>query len=292
MREFQHRVPELIASQEQSTRFAVGSIELPGLDVPDFQTLFRHMPGIFIATRPDFTIVAASDDMRRKTFTWRDEIIGRSILDVFPDNSSGDEPGGTTRLEAWLRDVLESGATHSAHVVRYDIRDRLSGDDGWVEKFWTVVSRPVVDRQNGEVLYVLTEAHDLTRVVQLALWLKSRGKLAPEMHRSVQRMRRDVLDREPDLSRVRARIQAEMALTGATPEVLVGELTALLRSPESRLYACAGEWAPESGVYVAYHRKGCVSVPRARYFAEGAMLPSCHRCGNDVLYRLSHGPST
>lgn len=277
------------AIQKQGSRFTVGAIELTGTNEPDFNAFFRHMPGIFVATRPDLTIAAASDDMLRKTFTWREQIIGRSLFEVFPDNPSA-EAHGASKLETSLRDVLTNGTANSVRVMRYDIQDRLAGDGAWIEKYWTIVSRPVIDRQNQEVLYVLVEGRDVTRIIHLALWLDrldAKEPFAPDMERTVQSVQRDAMGQAPHVDRVRARIAEEMKLTGATPQTLVGELKALLRSPDNRLYACAGEWVSEHGVYVAYHRGGCRFAPRVRYFAEGGRFPSCEGCGNDVLYRLS-----
>jgi hypothetical protein len=279
-----------LSSQKQRTRFTVGSIELAGISEPDFHALFRHLPGIFVATRPDFTIVAVSDDLLRTTLTWREDITGRSFFDVFPDNPL-DNQGGAQKLKSALRDVMTTRMMRSMRVLRYDIPDRLSGDGTWIEKFWTAVSRPVVDRETGDVLCVLTEARDVTRTVHLALWLDTTDQLGPDLQRYVQHLRRDVNGEARHIARVRQRITREMALTGATPDTLVNELRALLHSPENRLYACAGEWVSETGVYVAYHRDGCTFAPRVRYFAEGVQFPGCERCGNDVLYRMSHALS-
>jgi hypothetical protein len=279
----------LESHQKQSARFAVGSIDLPGIDEPDFQVLFRHRPGIFVVTRPDFTIVAASDDLLRKTMTWREDITDRNIFDVFPLYHDGSSRASTRKVEAAMRNVLVRGVPHCTQLVRYDIRDRMSGAGAWVEKFWTVVIRPVVLRDTGEVLYVLTEARDITRTVQLALWLDSKAGLGAGMQRHVQRIQREALTQSAHVVELKAAIERERALTGATWQTLVNELKALLRLPESRLYVCAGEWAPESGVYVPHHRKGCTLLRRARYFAEGARLPGCDLCGNDVLYRF-HPP--
>lgn len=272
----------------QSNRFSVGSIELPGTGEPDFQALFRHLPGSFVATHQDFTIAAVSDDMRRKTYTWRQDITGRNFFEVFPDNPGDTHASGVQRLEASLREVALHGAPRSMPVLRYDMQDRLAGGGEWIEKFWSIVSRPVVDRKSSEVHYVLTEARDVTRLVQLSLWLDVDEHAVPELKKNVERVRLDALEQAPHPESIRARIVEEIAQRGTTPGVLVGELRALLCSPENRLYSCADEWVTESGVYVAYHRAGCVAARRVRYFAEGVRFPSCETCGSDVLYRLSH----
>ncbi len=275
-------------SEKRATRFEAGGIAVPGTDEPDFYALFRHLPGIFLVTLPDFTIVAASDDLLRTTLTWREDITGRSMFEVFPDNPAGDNPDGIKKLEASLRSVVASGVPHSIRLLRYDIENRVAADGTWIEKFWTVITRPVVDLTTGEVLYVLTEVRDITRTVQLVLWLGVHDNMGPEAERAVQRVRHAALSQNPHIARIRASIAREMALTGASPDTLVNELKALVRSPESRLYAFAGEWVSEAGLYIAYHREGCRLASRINYFAEGERLPGCPRCGNDVLFRMSH----
>jgi hypothetical protein len=283
------RLVDSARSERETARFMLGTIELPGVDEPDFQALFRHLPGMFIATRPDFTIAAASDDLLRKTFTWREEIIGRNIFDVFPDGP-GRAPDGAHKLESSLRDVIQSGTLRVVRLLRYDMQDHLSGD-AWIEKFWTTIHHPVLDCRTGRVMYVVSEARDVTRVVNLALWIDDNVDLGAEMGRSVRRMRRDLDDSSVEIARARESIALEMEQTGATPGMLVSELKAFLRAPETRLYLSAGEWVADAGVYVAYHRAGCYAAPRVRYYVAGAMLPSCEHCGNDVLYRFSHSLS-
>jgi PAS domain-containing protein len=53
---------------------------------PDFRTLFEAAPGLFLVLDPELRIVAASDAYLDATMTQREEIIGRGIFDVFPDN--------------------------------------------------------------------------------------------------------------------------------------------------------------------------------------------------------------
>ena len=60
---------------------------------PDFRRLFQSASGCCLVLAPDFTIVAVSDAYLRATMTKRDEILGRGIFDVFPDNPS--DPGAT-----------------------------------------------------------------------------------------------------------------------------------------------------------------------------------------------------
>lgn len=53
---------------------------------PDFRVVFESLPGLYLVLDPDLRIVAVSDAYAQATMTKREEILGRGIFDVFPDN--------------------------------------------------------------------------------------------------------------------------------------------------------------------------------------------------------------
>jgi hypothetical protein len=56
------------------------------MTTPDFRRLFESVPGCYLVLAPDMTIVASSDAYLRASMTRRDEIVGRPLFEVFPDN--------------------------------------------------------------------------------------------------------------------------------------------------------------------------------------------------------------
>lgn len=56
---------------------------------PDFQALFESAPGLYLVLTPALTIVAVSDAYLKATMTKREEILGRRLFEVFPDNPDG-----------------------------------------------------------------------------------------------------------------------------------------------------------------------------------------------------------
>ena len=60
---------------------------------PDFRRLFESAPGLYLVLAPDLRIVAASDAYLRATMTHREDILGRGLFEVFPDNP--DDPAAT-----------------------------------------------------------------------------------------------------------------------------------------------------------------------------------------------------
>ena len=80
---------------------------------PDFQTLFEAAPGLYLVLLPDaprYTIVAVSDAYARATMTTREEILGRGLFEVFPDNPADPTATGVNTLRASLGRVLTKRA--------------------------------------------------------------------------------------------------------------------------------------------------------------------------------------
>ena len=61
---------------------------------PDFRAMFEAAPGLYLVLDPELRIVAASDAYLDATMTRREEIVGRPIFDVFPDNPEDPEATG------------------------------------------------------------------------------------------------------------------------------------------------------------------------------------------------------
>ncbi|HYG49284.1 MAG TPA: PAS domain-containing protein, partial [Flavobacteriales bacterium] len=68
----------------------------------DYRELFESSPGLFLVLKPDtpfFTILDASDAYLQATMTRREEIIGRALFDVFPDNPDDKNADGVSNLK-------------------------------------------------------------------------------------------------------------------------------------------------------------------------------------------------
>ena len=53
---------------------------------PDYQALFEAAPGLYLVLNAGLTIVAVSTAYAEATLTRREEIVGRGMFEVFPDN--------------------------------------------------------------------------------------------------------------------------------------------------------------------------------------------------------------
>lgn len=78
-------------------------------NTPDFRSIFESLPECYLILQPDaprFTIVAVSDAYARATNTVRQQILGRGLFEVFPDNPNDPKATGVTNLTASLNRVL------------------------------------------------------------------------------------------------------------------------------------------------------------------------------------------
>ncbi|WOD14180.1 hypothetical protein [Paraburkholderia kirstenboschensis] len=66
----------------------------------DFRLLFESVPTPLLILKPDaaFTIAGVSDMYLEETLTVREEIVGKGLFDVFPDNPAVPEADATTNL--------------------------------------------------------------------------------------------------------------------------------------------------------------------------------------------------
>ncbi|HEX6096243.1 MAG TPA: ATP-binding protein [Thermoanaerobaculia bacterium] len=125
--------------------------------------LLEAAPGAYLVLDPGFVIVAVTDAYLRATLTVREEIVGRELFDVFPDNPNDPEASGSRNLGASLEAVLQTGTPHAMPVQKYDIRRPESGE--FEERYWKPLNTPVV--VDGEVAYIIHSVEDVTSLARL-----------------------------------------------------------------------------------------------------------------------------
>jgi PAS domain S-box-containing protein len=158
----------------------------PGTGPPDFRTLFESAPGHFLVLDPDLTIVAVTDGYLAATMTSRDDILGRGLFDVFPDNP--DDPGATgeAHLRASLDRVRSSLVPDTMAVQKYDIRRPEADGGGFEERFWSPVNTPVL-RADGKLAYIIHRVEDVTASAAFEAEVYRRAQEIAESNRELHR---------------------------------------------------------------------------------------------------------
>jgi PAS domain S-box-containing protein len=133
--------------------------------LPDFRALFESAPGLYLVLAPDLTIVAVSDAYLRATMTKREEILGRALFEVFPDNPDDPAATGTRNLRASLDRVRAERAPDAMTMQKYDIRRPEFEGGGFEERFWSPLNSPVLDAA-GKLVYIIHRVEDVTALVR------------------------------------------------------------------------------------------------------------------------------
>ena len=125
---------------------------------PDFRAIFEALPGSFLVLSPDLVILAASAAYRRDCRVTRDTLIGRPILEVFPDRP---DPGGLVNLRTSLGRVKASHEADTAAVRRYDLGPMGAEPD---TRYWSLANVPVL-AAGGRLDYIIHWLDDVTDLV-------------------------------------------------------------------------------------------------------------------------------
>jgi signal transduction histidine kinase len=133
---------------------------------PDFRALFEAAPGLYLVLDPELRIVAASDAYLGATMTRRDQIIGRGIFDVFPDNPDDPEATGVRNLSASLNRVRQRRVADTMAVQKYDIPKPAEEGGGFEERYWSPKNTPVLN-EDGKLAYVIHRVQDVTDFIRL-----------------------------------------------------------------------------------------------------------------------------
>jgi signal transduction histidine kinase len=154
--------------------------------------VFEASPDVLLVLLPDaprYTMVGATRARLLATHTTLEQIVGRGLFELFPDNP--DDPGasGARNLRASLDRVLSTRAPDTMAVQKYDIR----GPEGTFQtKHWSPRNLPVLS-PSGEVEYILHRVEDVTELVRVS-------EVGEELRDRTRAMEREVIARSRELS--------------------------------------------------------------------------------------------
>ena len=136
--------------------------------------MFETLPDAYLVLSPELTILAASPLYLRLSHTKQQDILGRSIFEVFPRRLDTD---GIPVVQASLNRVKETLLPHQMEIIRYDLPD-TSHPGELIERYWSTSHTPVLN-EDSSLWYIIHRTDDITGQV------KARQMMA-ETHQVVQ----------------------------------------------------------------------------------------------------------
>lgn len=144
-------------------------MDIPNPATLDLQALFEAVPDLYVVVQPrdhDYPIVAASAAFLRTTMTRTEDLLGRSLFEIFQDGSNNArETEGVRTLRAALDRVRESRASEQVVVLRSALRFPGSTSNGTKDRHWRTLLSPVI-AADGTVQFVICRTEDVTLQVR------------------------------------------------------------------------------------------------------------------------------
>jgi PAS domain-containing protein len=129
----------------------------------DYRAAFKCLPGAVALLSPDLIILDISNGYLDAAGCAPERILGRNILEAFPENPDDPDDTGPRDLRASLESVLATGMPDFINATKYDVEDQ--GRPGeFEERYWSIANVPVCD-DRGQTTMIVHMAHEQTNRV-------------------------------------------------------------------------------------------------------------------------------
>ncbi|MFI9832268.1 PP2C family protein-serine/threonine phosphatase [Streptomyces sp. NPDC051913] len=130
----------------------------------DYAAVFQALPGMVAVLTPGLVYVDANEEFVRMSGRSREQLVGRYLFDVFPDNPGDPAASGMRNLAASLQRVLTTGERDTMAVQRYDVHS-LDEPGQWEERYWSPINAPVFG-PDGEVVLLVHRVEEVTEFIR------------------------------------------------------------------------------------------------------------------------------
>ena len=133
---------------------------------PDYRAIFDATPGPYLILSPDLVIVAMNEARLGATMSSREQLVGRPLFEMFPDNPDDPSADGVANLRASLERVIALKRPDVMAIQRYDIPRPQAQGGGFEVRYWRPVNLPVL-APDGSLAYIIHYVEDATSLTEL-----------------------------------------------------------------------------------------------------------------------------
>ncbi|WP_262058990.1 PP2C family protein-serine/threonine phosphatase [Streptomyces sp. STR69] len=130
----------------------------------DYAAVFQGLPGMVALLTPDLVYADANEEFLRMSGRTREQVVGRFLFDVFPDNPDDHAATGMRNLETSLRRVIATGERDTMALQRYDVESAACPGQ-WEERYWSPVNTPLLD-PDGKVVLLVHRVEEVTELIR------------------------------------------------------------------------------------------------------------------------------
>ncbi|GAA3843587.1 PP2C family protein-serine/threonine phosphatase [Streptomyces phyllanthi] len=130
----------------------------------DYAAVFHGLPGMVALLTPELVYVDVNEDFERLAGRTREQLLGRYIFDVFPENPNEPAAAGMRETQASMLRAVATGERDTMAVLRYDIED-AARPGHWQEHFWSPVNAPILG-PDGRVVLIVHRVEEVTELIR------------------------------------------------------------------------------------------------------------------------------
>lgn len=132
----------------------------------DYKAAFKNMPGAVALLSPELVILDVSNGYVDAIGRDPDQIIGRNIIEAFPENPRDPEDTGPRDLRISLEAVLANAEPDFMSPLRYDVEDPVRRGE-FEQRYWAIANMPCC-AADGRVRMIVHMAQEVTHLVHMA----------------------------------------------------------------------------------------------------------------------------
>lgn len=147
-----------------------------------YATVFKHSPiGCYLlSTTPEITILDVNDSFLHNVSLTREQMIGKELFEVFPDNPNDPEDTGIKALGRSIALAVSTGQAQLMSVQRFPIKKTLAnGETVFEERFWSASNTPIYDEE-GHMVCIYHATIEITKQVRAEAALRRSEREAVE----------------------------------------------------------------------------------------------------------------
>ncbi|MEU9041391.1 MULTISPECIES: SpoIIE family protein phosphatase [unclassified Kitasatospora] len=130
----------------------------------DYAAVFQALPGMVALLTPDLVYAEVNETFVRLSGRTREQLVGRYLFDVFPDNPNDPAATGARNLRASLERVLATGERDTMALQRYDV-ESMERPGEWEERYWSPVNVPLLG-PDGRVVLLVHRVEEVTELIK------------------------------------------------------------------------------------------------------------------------------
>ncbi len=127
----------------------------------DFGELFDIAPNAYMVVDRELRYVAANQAYLRETASRREDLLGRTVFELFPNDPSDPNNKSARLLRESLERVRETGRPDNLAFIPYKVPKEEGGEVVTTERFWSATHLPILDA-DGKVAFILQHTVDVT----------------------------------------------------------------------------------------------------------------------------------